>query len=156
VAAPIGGPLGLDDVRGWHLRGAEVPDLAGLDEVGQRAECLVDVGNPIRDTHLVEVDPVGLKPAQRALDSLCDPPPRRTEMVGVVVAERNTELDGDYDVVAPPVRQRLAQDLLRLAGGIAIGGIDEVDAGVQRLADDLDRFVVIGVAERAEHHRAEA
>ncbi len=111
VAAALSGPLGLDDLGGGNLRCAEVPDLAGLDEVGQGAEGLVDIGVRIGHPYLVEVDPVGLQPAQRALDRFGDPPPRRSAMVGVVVAERNAELDGEHHVLAPSACQRLAQDL---------------------------------------------
>ena len=37
------GPLRLDDLAGRVRRGADVADLALLDEVGQRAERLLDV-----------------------------------------------------------------------------------------------------------------
>ena len=70
VAAAIGDPLRLDDLRGGNLRRAEGSDLAGAHEVGQGAEGLVDIGVRIGNAHLVEVDPVGLQPAQRALDRL--------------------------------------------------------------------------------------
>jgi hypothetical protein len=50
----------------------------------------------------------------------------------------------------------LADDLLRLAGRVDVGGVDEVDAGVQGAVDDADGVVVVGVAPGAEHHRAEA
>jgi hypothetical protein len=52
-------PLRLDDLAGGERGRADVADLALLDEVGERAERLVDVG--VRDgaVHLVEVDPVG-------------------------------------------------------------------------------------------------
>ena len=53
-------------------------------------------------------------------------------------------------------RERLADDLLGLAVRVDVGGVDEVDPGVQRRVDDPDRLVVVGVAPRAEHHRAEA
>jgi hypothetical protein len=52
--------------------------------------------------------------------------------------------------------ERLADDLLGFAGGVDVGGVDEVDAGVERAVDDADRVVVVGVAPGAEHHRAEA
>ena len=41
--------------------------------------------------------------------------------------------------------ERLADDLLGFAVGV--GGVDEVDPGVQRLVDDADRVVVVGVAD---------
>ncbi len=40
--------------------------------------------------------------------------------------------------------------------GVDVGGVDEVDAGVERGVDDGDALVVVRVAERAEHHGAEA
>ena len=51
--------------------------LAGRrDEVGERAERLVDVGAGLGAVHLVEVDPLGLQAAERGFDLLHDPAPR--------------------------------------------------------------------------------
>jgi hypothetical protein len=90
---------------------AEGSNLAGAHEVRQGAEGLVDIGARIGHAHLVQVDPVGLQPAQRALDRFGDPPPRRSAVVGVIVAERNAELDGEHHALPSPAGQRLAQDL---------------------------------------------
>jgi len=76
-------------------------------------------------------------------------------LVGVI-AHRVVELGGEDHVVAPPFRQCLADDLLGLALPVDVGGVDEVDPGVERRVDDADRFLVIRVPPRAEHHRAEA
>src|SRR4029079_7920318 len=46
--------------------------------------------------------------------------------------------------------------LLGLAGAVDVGGVDEVDAGVEGRVDDPDRLVVVRVAPGAKHHRAEA
>jgi hypothetical protein len=43
-----------------------------------------------------------------------------------------------------------------LAGGVDVGGVDEVDPGVEGPVDDGDAVVVVPVAELAEHHGAEA
>ena len=59
------------------------------------------------------------------------------------------------DVVAAAL-ESFADDLLGLALGVDVGGVDEVDAGVERAVDDADGLVVVGVAPGAEHHRAEA
>ena len=64
------------------------------------------------------------------------------------------ELGGQHDVVAPAA-QRLADDLLVLAGAVHVGGVDEVDAGVERAVDDPRALVAVAVAPHAEHHRAE-
>jgi hypothetical protein len=103
---------------------------------------------------LVEVDPVGVEPPQRVLDRPHDPPARAAAPVRVV-AHRHEELGRQDDVVAPAL-ERLADDLLRLAGRVDVGGVHEGDPGVEREVDDADRVVVVGVAPRAEHHRAEA
>jgi hypothetical protein len=65
------------------------------------------------------------------------------------------ELRGQDDLVAATF-QRLADDLLRLALGVDVGGVDEVDAGVECRVDDAGRLLVVRVAPRAEHHRAKA
>jgi hypothetical protein len=44
AVAALGGPLGLDDGRGGEGRVAEVADLALVDQVGECAEGLVEVG----------------------------------------------------------------------------------------------------------------
>jgi len=45
----------------------------------------------------------------------------------------------DDDVVAPPTGQRLSDDLLRLALGVDVSGVDEVNASIERSVNDLDR-----------------
>src|SRR5439155_2404042 len=96
------------------------------------------------------------EPAQGVLDRLDDPAPRGAAPVGVaVVADRHGELGGGNPVVAAAF-ERLADDLFGLAGGVDVGGVDEVDAGVERGVDDADRLVVVGLAPGAEHHGAEA
>ena len=75
-------------------------------------------------------------------------------MVGVV-AHLTVQLCGQDDVVAP-AGERLADDLLRFAGGVDVGRVDEVEAGVEGGMDDADALVVVPIAEPAEHHRAEA
>jgi hypothetical protein len=72
-----------------------------------------------------------------------------------IVAHRHEELRGQHDVIAA-AGQGFADDLFGLAGGVDVGGVDEVDPGIQRGVDDADRVVVVGVAPGAEHHRAEA
>ena len=148
-------PLRLDDLAARERGGADVADLALVHEVAERRQRLLDVGARIGAVDLVEVDPVGAQPPQRVLDRAHDPAARAALLVGVL-AHRAVELGGEDDVVAPAAGERLADDLLGLALPVDVGGVDEVDPGVERRVDDPDRLVVIGVAPRAEHHRAEA
>ena len=73
-----------------------------------------------------------------------------------ILAHRVVELRGEDHVVAAAAGERLADDLLGLARPVHVGGVDEVDARVERTLDDPDGVVVVGVAPGAEHHRAEA
>ena len=148
-------PLCLDDLAARECGGADVADLALVDQVGQRRQRLLDVGMRFGAVDLVQVDPVGAEPPQRVLHRADDPAAGAALPVGIV-AHRAVELGGEDHVVPPAAGERLADDLLGLALPVDVGGVDEVDPGVQRGVDDPDRLVVIGVAPRAEHHRAEA
>ena len=128
-----------------------------MDEVGERAERLLDVGVGLGAVYLVEVDPVGFQTFERALDLFDDPAPRVAGFIWIPpapLAHRAVELGREHDIVAAP-GERLADDLLGLALRVDVGGVHEVDSGVERRVDDPDRVVVIGVAPGAEHHRPE-
>jgi hypothetical protein len=43
-AAPLGDPLGFDDVGGGRRGGADRADLAAVDQVGERGQRFLDVG----------------------------------------------------------------------------------------------------------------
>ena len=74
--AGVRGPLCLDDLARRVGGGADVADLALVDEVGQRAEGFLNVGFGVRSVDLVEVDPVGPEPLERVLDLGDDPAAR--------------------------------------------------------------------------------
>src|ERR1700730_6700165 len=59
-------------------------------------------------------------------------------------------------MIPPAAGQGLADDLLRLPGGIHVGGVDEIDTRIESPMDDPHGIVVVGISERAEHHGAEA
>ena len=151
---PFGDVVRLHDLLGREGRAAERADLPGPDQVGEHAECLLDVGGVVRAVHLVEVDPVGAQPAQAVLDLPDDPAPRVAAPVGPL-PHREVDLRGEHHVVAPAA-QGLADDLLRLAGRVHVGGVHEIDSAVECRVDDPGAVVVVGVADRAEHHGAEA
>jgi hypothetical protein len=82
-------------------------------------------------------------------------PAARVALLVGVLTHRVVELGGEDDVVTTAAGERLADDLLGLALPVDVGRVDEVDPGVKRRVDDPDRLVVVRVARRAEHHRAE-
>jgi len=70
-----------------------------------------------------------------------------------IVACRAAELGREDDAVTTPL-ERFAHDHFGLA--VPVGGIDEVDSRVQRLVDDADRVVMVGIADgRAERQSAQ-
>ena len=97
---------------------------------------------------------VGLQAAQRRLHRLRDPA-ARTALVVRVVAHGAMHLGGQHNILATAL-QCFADNLLRLAVAISIGGVDEVDPEIQRIVDHTDAVVVIGVSDASEHHRAQA
>jgi hypothetical protein len=152
---PLAGcPLRLDDLAGRVRGGSDVADLALAHEIGQRTEGLLDIRRRARAVHLIQVDVIRLQAPQRILGLLHDPLPGAATLIGPVV-HRHEELRRQHDVVAAPP-QGLAGDLLRHAAGIHVGGVDEVDPGIECAVNDADRVGAVVVAPRPEHHRAQA
>jgi arginase family enzyme len=80
-----------------------------VDEVGERAERLLDIDVGLVAVDLVEVDPVGAEAFQRVLDLADDPAARDAALVRVI-AHRPPCLGGEHDVIAPAAGERLADD----------------------------------------------
>src|SRR6267154_3741114 len=104
--------------------------------------------------NLVKVDIVGLKATERVFDGSREPASRAATLVGIV-AHRRESLGGEHDVVSSAF-QRLADDLFGFALAVPVGGVDEVDAEVERPVNDPGALVVIGIGQLSEHHRAKA
>jgi len=155
VAPALGHPVRLHDEVGGEGAAADGPDLALVDQVRQRPQGVVDVAGGVGAVDLVQVDPVGAQAPKARLHLPHDPPPGVPRHVGVG-AHGAVDLGGEDDVVAPPAGQRLGHDLLGLPARVDVGGVDEVDPGVEGGVDDADAVVVVGVAPRPEHHGAQA
>src|SRR5439155_14626966 len=88
------------------------------------------------------------------LDLLHDPVPA-VALVVQPLAHRAVDLRREHDRVAPAL-QRLADDLLGPALAVDVGRVNEVDLGVDGVAHHADALVLVRVAPRTEHHRAQA
>ena len=127
-----------------------------------RAKRLVDRGRPVVEVDLVEVDVVGLQPAQRGVDR----PHHVLATVALVPLVRTAApeaLGGEDDVVAatavalhPLADQFLgATDQLdRATERVDVGGVEERDAGFEGGVHDRERRLVVAL--EPERHRAEA
>ena len=95
---------------------------------------------------------VGREAAQAVLDRLHHPFARQAAAVGAL-ADRVGELGRNHPLVALG-RDHPTDDLLGPAAIVGVGRVNEVDAGVARLADDPGRIGFVSGA--AEVHDAEA
>jgi len=84
---------------------------------------------------LVKVDPISIESPQARFDRVHNVAPRRTlELAGIV--HRQAELGCEHDVLALGAEDS-PEPLFRAAlGAIAVGGIDQIDAEVDRLVHD--------------------
>ena len=133
----------LGELKGVHAGSADVERLAGAHDVVQRAQRLFDRRVVIEAVDLIEVDVIGAEAAQAGVDGVVDVFAREAALVGVV-AHRVEDLGGDDDAVARgEVLQRAAGDLFADAVGVHVGGVEEVDAGFQRAADEGPAFLFL-------------
>ncbi len=81
---------------------------------------------------LVEIDPVGAEPLERRVDRLEHVPARQAAIVGIV-GHGAVELGRDHDLMTClTVVEKAAEDLLAFAQRILVGGVEEIDPGIER------------------------
>ena len=153
--------VGLGDLPRRRVRNAEVAHLARAHEVLERRHRLLDRRVHVPVVQPVEVDVVGLQAPQRlartrrSIDLRPEPPPFGSPGYRLplnLVAMTEPVAPGR---VAPDV---VADDLLGVALGVEVGGVDEVAAELEVSIDDLLRLLDARAPAEvfAERHRAEA
>ena len=115
----------------------DVADVTLPHEVIKRAHRLLDRRQIVLAVDLVEVDIVGAEPLQALLYRIHDMAARRAAIVRTGAGCAGA-LGGQHDIgaLAPGVLHRLAGDLLGEALRVDVGGVDEVDARIQRPGND--------------------
>ncbi len=160
-AVPVGEVERLGELPRVHRRRAQVAGLARLDDVVQRLERLLDRCVAVPPVNLQQVDVVQSQPAERVVDLGEDRLPGQSPAVGPGT-RLAVDLGGDDRRLAVgEVAQRPAQDLLTRSVGVDVGGVEEVDARVDRTLDQR-ACLVLGEDPRvtaatgvAEAHHAE-
>jgi hypothetical protein len=146
----LGAPDRPYQLVGQEVRAAGVPDLAGVDQIIQRAQGLVDRRRPVISVQLVQVDVVGLQPPQRGVDG------RHDVLAGVAAVKRRRpgrgEALGGHDEPVPLAPQPAAEDLLGdapraqvPAQRVRIGAIEKVDAPLRGPVQDRDRRTLVAL-----------
>jgi len=125
-----------------HRRGADIADLAGLHDIVECIDGFLDWGRGIEAVDLVEIDIIEAEAAQAVVDGVHHMLAREADFVRAR-AHRAAQLCRNDDVfaVGAEVLQRAAEDFLRDAARIDIGGVEEIDAGLQGLLDEGARFL---------------
>ncbi len=135
-----------------------MPHLAGIDELGHRADRLLDRHRLVDAVLVVQIDVLDAEVRERPVDRLAHvlgTPDDRATAVGIHVVP---ELGREYDLVTPP-RDRAADELLVLAHAmpVDVGGVEEEDPELERAMDRRDRLLFVGRAVPRRHpHAAEA
>ncbi len=143
---------GRSGAEAVHLRRTEItdpdrPDLSLTAKVIERPRRLLERHGFVGPMHLINVDDIGLQPAQRILE-LLPKLLRRGVAKNLAAAPVEPRLGGDHGLSAPAAGQSLADDFLGLAEAIDRRGVDHVDAAVERL---VNRFDGLGLVAAAPH-----
>jgi hypothetical protein len=83
---------------------------------------------------IIDIDPLGLEPLQAPLHSRQDITTRAARKVSLIV-HRQAEFRGEDQVLAAVAQRYAEQGLGPAAIAIDIGGVEEVDAGLDRRID---------------------
>ena len=100
-----------------------------LPQIVQRPQRLLDGDGRVGPVQLIEVNTVGLEPAQTALDLCHDVVAAVATVVGAVAAGK-MDLGGQHYAVPPPLEGR-ADDRLGLPIGVRVGRVYDVEPGVE-------------------------
>ena len=130
------------ELPGPHRGGADVADLAGLDDVVQRLHRLLHRRLSVVAVDLVEIYVVHVEPAQTVVDLSQD----RLAGLTVSVGARShlpVHLGSHNDVVAVgELAEYLAGDLFRTSRRVHVCGVEGGDAGVKGLLDDHPALIL--------------
>ena len=143
--------------RGRGLRQSQIAHLAGRDQVGHRADGVLDRRRRVDAVLIVEVDGVDAEPLQRSVAGLAHVlrPAVDAERLAVGVAHE-PELRGHDDLRAP-VADRLADEAFVGVRPVDVGGVEQGHTEVDRAMDGGDGSGTIGGAIELRHaHAAEA
>ena len=149
--------VGAADRLRRRLGEPEVADLAGLDQLGHRADGLLDRHGLVDAVLVVEVDVVDAEPLQRGVAGRADVLGAAVDAdAGAVGPALVAELGGQLDLVAA-AGDGLADELLVGERAVHVGGVEEGDAEVEGAVDGRDRLGLVAAAVELRHpHAAEA
>jgi hypothetical protein len=137
----LGDAQRLDDLPSGPVRDTDVAHVTVAHQLIERTHRLLDGRGGIEAMNLVQIDMLELQPPEarlHALENVVASGPAGVR----ALAHLAEHLGRDHHVVAWDfqILQRLTGDLFGGAGRVDVGGVDEVDAGIQRLTDQPFRI----------------
>ena len=114
---------------------AVVADLAVGLEALEAIDCLVERRGVIAPVDQQQVDHVGLEAAQAAFGAFDDVVASRVQRDGLrAVVEVEANLGDELNLVAA-LAERCGEELFGVVGTVALGGVEQRDAAVDRVVD---------------------
>jgi hypothetical protein len=130
--------------------------LALLDQLLHRADGVLDRHAGVDAMLVVEVDHFDAEALQARLARLHHVFRPPVDALLAVGAFHLAELRHHQRLVAPAALERAPEQRLVVAPAVHVGRVEVVDAALERVVDDADRLLVVGVAVYARHrHQAE-
>src|SRR6516164_9006660 len=133
----LGKPEHLDDLPSGIVRRRQVAYLALPNQRIHGFQRFFDWDSVIGSMHVVDVEVVGLQALQAFVDRAQDRLARESLLVERV-ARLVEDLTGEYDLVTSAL-ESVAEQGLRDSSVVHVGGVEEVDSGIEASADDLVR-----------------
>ena len=142
---------------GGDLRQADVAHIAGLDQIRDGAERVLDRHRAVVARRLIEVDVVGLQPAQGIGEEVLHRGGPQVVAGPAAVGRRRAPNFTDRKARSRfSAFERLADQHFVVAHAVEIAGVDQRDPGLERGVDGGDALGVVGRAVAARHgHAAE-
>ncbi len=128
AAGDLVGAGDLPGVRA-HRGGAEVVDLAGLDEPVERLHQLAGGRLVVPAVDVEDVDVIGVEPVEQGVDAVADVLAVRAAAVRVAVADLPVHLRGDRVALPVALGEPVADPALAVAAAVHVGGVDVATAG---------------------------
>ena len=136
----------LHDLPCREIGAADVADLPLPDQIGKGAERLFKRREAVEAVDLIEVDVVRVETQQTGFDSMENMKAGETYLIGAR-PHASEHFGRNHDVFAL-VAEGLAEHRLRLARGIDIRRIEEVDARVEGV---IDQRINVVLGQSADH-----
>ena len=142
------------DGCGRRFRQPEVADLPGLDEIGHRADGVLDRHREIDAVLIVQIDRVDLQPLERGVARPSHVIRRAVDaVIRTVLGPDVSELRRDDDRVAAALDRAPDEPLVR-EGAVDVRGVEEIDPELQRPMDRGDGFVLVAIGVEVGHSHA--